>query len=279
MIEKKAFAKVNLYLKILGKRADNYHEMFTIMHMIPMFDTVRVNIVKGEYISPPQINISCDAKFVPNDERNTAHKAVRLYFKYASKLINISDCKINAVNIEIEKQIPSQAGLGGGSSDAAAVLLALNEYFDNVLTEDILLRIAGKIGADVAFFVKMKDDVGSVAVCEGIGEIVTSLYTKTNLRECRIDIIKPEYGISTREAFRQFDSANANMSGFNREDIIDTFKNGGIDDIADIMYNDFEEIIMPVNEDIKNAKAELISRGAIAAQLSGSGSAVFGVFK
>ena len=288
LIEKKAFAKVNLYLKILGKRADNYHEMFTIMHMIDatdMFDIVRVNIIVGKYISPVQINISCTDKSIPTDERNTAYKAASLYFKYASDLIDIAECEINAINIEIDKRIPSQAGLGGGSSDAAAVLLALNEFFENLFQEDILIEIAEQIGADVAFFVKMRDVEGAIAICEGKGEIITPLDTKINLREFKIDLIKPDCGVSTREAFGIFDrlrldSIDADVSGFNRTHIINIFQNGDIHEIAEIMHNDFEDVVMQLNEkDIENAKSELTARGAIVAQLSGSGSAVFGIFE
>ena len=276
-IEKKAFAKVNLFLKILGKRADNYHEIFTVMHMIDIFDTVRVNIAKGEYTTPLQINISCGDKSVPSDERNTAYKSVRLYFEYLSKNTDAAKYNISAVNIEIVKRIPLKAGLGGGSSDAASVLLALNEYFYYALAEDMLLEIAGKIGADVSFFIKMKD--GGTALCEGIGEIVTPIRGKTNFDDFIIDILKPDCGISTKEAFAIFDSAKSNNSPcFDRNYIISVFENGGIKDIADIMHNDFEEIIIPSNEDIKKAKAKFIERGAVAAQLSGSGSAVFGIF-
>ena len=275
-IEKKSYAKINLYLKILGRRADNYHDMFTIMHTADIFDVVRVNIAAGEFIPPPQIYISCDDKSVPVDERNTAHKAARAYFKYASGFINIADCEINRVTIDIKKRIPAQAGLGGGSSNAASVLLALNEYFNNLLPEDILLTIAAEIGADVAFFVSMHN--GGTAVCEGIGEIVTPLRTKINLRDYKIDIIKPDCNISTKEAFERFDSTNADISCFDRDYIINIFETGTIEDIAEIMHNDFEEVIAPIHSDINEAKAELMSRGAIAAQLSGSGSAVFGIF-
>ena len=289
LIEKKAFAKVNLYLKILSKRADNYHEMFTIMHMIDtidmpdMFDIVRVNIIVGKYISPVQINISCTDKSIPTDERNTAYKAASLYFKYASDLIDIAECEINAINIEIDKRIPSQAGLGGGSSDAAAVLLALNEFFENLLQENILIEIAEQIGADVAFFVKMRDVEGAIAICEGKGEIITPLDTKINLREFKIDIIKPDCGVSTREAFEIFDRLRLDsISGFDRNHIINIFQNGDIHEIAEIMHNDFEDVVMQLNEnekDIETAKSELTARGAIVAQLSGSGSAVFGIFE
>lgn len=281
LIEKKAYAKINLYLKILNKRSsDNYHEMFTIMHMIDMFDTVYVNIVKDRYMALPQINIFCNDKSVPTDERNTVYKAVRLYFEYASEFINLAEFKASAVNVKIDKRIPSQAGLGGGSSNAASVLLALNEYFGNALSEDILLKIATKIGADVAFFVKCKEEERSTALCEGIGEIVTPLYTKTNLRNFRIDIIKPDCNISTKEAFEKFDSIKSDISDFNRNHVINIFQNGDIKDIADIMHNDFEKIIIPlnINEDIKKSKLTLMARGAITAQLSGSGSAVFGIF-
>lgn len=292
-LEKKAFAKVNLYLKILGKRTDGYHELFTVMRAVnSMFDTVRLHIDMGkrmENADMPDINISCADENIPCDERNTAHKAARIYFLRAAKIINNRNVaahvidyitSVNLVNIEIEKRIPSQAGLGGGSSDAAAVLLMLNEVFSELLTESELIETAAAVGADVSFFVKTKQEENGVAFCEGIGEIVTPFIPKANMRDLKIEVIKPECNVSTKEAFGLYKELNSDFNiNINILEIKNIFENGSVKDIIGAMQNDFEAIIAPLcGGEIEKAKAELLRRGAATAQMTGSGSAVFGIF-
>jgi len=250
IIQKKAHAKINLYLKILDRLPNGYHNIFTVMQKILLCDDIKISI---NHSTGQNINIICTDKNIPADKTNTAHKAAELFFEHAG----ISDINLE---IEISKNIPSQAGLGGGSSDAASVLLGLNEYFDFILPEDILMKIAAMVGADVPFFVKNIN----AAICEGIGEIVTPVDIDLSGFCCLI--AKPAYNISTKQAFEDWDrlrlprQANAAAAGW-----------------PDI-HNDFADLIFSQNKNIEEIKDLLISYGAIAAELTGSGSALFGIF-
>ena len=248
IIQKKAYAKINLYLRILDKRPDGYHNIYTVMQKISLCDDIKININQSK---EQNINIICSDKNIPTDKSNTVYKAADLY----CKRLNIST-DITIITIEITKKIPSQSGLGGGSSDAAAVLLGLNEYFDFALPEKDLIKIAAKIGADVPFFVKNLN----CAICEGIGEIVTPVNFDMNLSELFCLIVKPVYNISTKQAYDDWDKAGTKQV---REALI---------------HNDFAELIFSQNKNIHEIKEFLLKSKAIAAELSGSGSALFGIF-
>ena len=260
-IQKKAYAKINLYLKILDKRADGYHNIFTVMQKISLCDDIKININKS---SGQKINIICAAENIPADKTNTAHKAAELFFERAK----ISD--INT-DIEITKKIPSQAGLGGGSSDAASVLLGLNEYYNFILPENILLELAVKIGADVPFFVKD----ANCAVCEGIGESVAPKHIDLSGLLCLV--VKPAYNVSTKQAYDDFDKyCRGRLSRAKLEirppvevEIVNIIKN---------IHNDFAKLIFSQNKNIAEIKDLLTESGAVAVGLSGSGSALFAVF-
>ena len=246
IIQKKAYAKINLYLEILDKLPNGYHNIFTVMQKISLCDDIKIDIKNN---GNRNIKIICPDKNISN-ETNTAYKAAELFFD-CSGILNFD------LIIEITKNIPSQAGLGGGSSDAAAVLLGLNEYFDFILSESVLIEIAAKIGADVPFFAKNIN----CAVCEGIGEIVTPVYIDLSGFFCVI--IKPAYNVPTKKAFEDWDGfspPNPKTAGWS------------------FIHNDFSELIFSQNQDIREIKDFLIKSNASAAELSGSGSALFGIF-
>jgi len=257
IIQKKSYAKINLYLEILDKLPSGYHNIYTVMHKISLCDDITIEIRAGK----PGIEIFCDDKNVPTDKTNTAYKAASLFFGQ----IGMPPC----VNITIEKKIPCMAGLGGGSSNAAAVLSALNEYYNSTLPENIMLEIAAKTGADVPFFVKN----ANCAVCEGIGEIVTPVYSDLSGYYCLI--LKPAYNISTKKAFADFDRRLAAEKG--------TRAAVGADDPVRpqifTIHNDFEKIIFEQHKDVGALKSLLLKSGALSAGMSGSGSALFGVFE
>jgi len=252
IIQKKARAKINLYLKILDKRPDGYHNIFTVMQKISLCDDITININPDD---KKNINIICENINIPTDKTNTAYKAAELFLERA---------KISAdVEITINKKIPAQSGLGGGSSDAAAVLLGLNEYFDFILPENVLIETAMKIGADVPFFVKN----ANCAVCEGIGEIVTPMYIDLSNFCCVI--VKPIYNISTKQAYDNWDISPADAQCAPLRDFGDIIK---------YTHNDFYNLAVSQNNNIKHIKKILLKSGAVAAELTGSGSALFGIF-
>ncbi|MCL2095473.1 MAG: 4-(cytidine 5'-diphospho)-2-C-methyl-D-erythritol kinase [Oscillospiraceae bacterium] len=261
-IEKKAYAKINLYLKILDKLENGYHNIYTVMQKISLRDNIRININQGYRNN---IKIICGNENIPVGETNTAYKAADLFLNYTN--INNFD-----IEIEIEKNIPSMAGLGGGSSDSACVLLGLNEYFDYVLPEDILMGIASKIGADVPFFVHSNGET-NCAVCEGIGEIVTPYYI--DLSEFYCFVVKPVYNISTKRAFEDWDSSNKRAKNQQKPPSQKGVSRSG----GGWLHNDFSGLIFSQNKNIKEIKDSLIKSGAAAAEMTGSGSALFCIFE
>ena len=245
LIHKKAYAKINLSLKIMDKLPNGYHNILTVMQRISLCDDIKININQS---TGQNINITCNDKNVPADKTNTAYRAADLFLEYA---------KIPAdIDIEITKRIPSQAGLGGGSSDAASVLLGLNEYFDFILPKKILKEIAKKIGADVPFFMKN----ANCAVCAGIGDIVTPV--RAERESFHVLIVKPAYNISTKQAFEDFDDFRET----NQFRESDKFK------------NDFTALAFSQNKDLKIMRDLILDSGASESELSGSGSALFGIF-
>jgi len=253
IIQKKAYAKINLYLKILDKLPDGYHNIYTVMQKISLCDDIKIDITPGK---KQNINIICNDPGVPVDKANTVYKAAELFFDCADVSRDI--------DITINKKIPVQAGLGGGSSDAGAVLLGLNEYFNFILPENILIEIAAKIGADVPFFAKNIN----CAVCGGIGEIVAPCYIDLSKFVCLI--VKPAYNISTKQAYDDWD-------GFVHMDE-QSSPLRKFDGIIQNIHNDFYGVAVSKNKNIKDIKDLLLKSGAAAAELSGSGPALFGIF-
>lgn len=250
-------AKINLLLDIVGKRTDGYHFMKTVMQAISLYDEVTVEKDDGE-----EITISCSDEKVPCDSRNLAYKAAEAFFGY-TKLPR------TGLKIEIEKNIPMQAGLAGGSTDAAAVLRGMNELFEAGLPDDELADIAVTIGADVPFCL-----IGGTALAEGIGEMLTPLPNLSG--DCFILIAKPSAGISTVEAYAKYDALVApEHPEYN--DLIAAIAVGGIDKIAPYCKNVLEAAAdLPEIEEIKKI---MLDNGALGASMTGSGSAVFGIFE
>lgn len=250
IIQKKAYAKINLYLKISNKREDNYHNIFTVMQRISLADEIKIKITPGE----KKISINCRDKSIAN-QKNTAYKAARLF---------LAQTKISAgLNIEIHKKIPARAGLGGGSSDAACALLALNECYGFILPEGELLDIAACVGADVPFFLKNT----SCALCEGAGELVTPL--KADLSGYFCLIAKPSYDISTKQAYENWDKSEGGGPPPPAWEISKIFES---------IHNDFAGLAFSQNANIQKIHGFIANSGAAAAGLCGSGSALFGIF-
>jgi len=252
MIKILAPAKLNLSLDIVGRRNDGYHLLQTVMKTISLFDTVKLE--KSDNIS-----IRCNWGDVPTNSKNLCYKTAELFFKTAG----IS----GGVSITLEKQIPFGAGLGGGSSDAAATLKGLDELYKTNMSPNELAICGIKIGADVPFFF-----YGKTALVEGIGEKYTLL---DNFMDCCFVVVKPKLFISATEAYIAFDKLKK-IKRPNTEAIVDAIKRCDLNLFCQNAGNVLEQAVdKPEVWYIKNRLNEL---GAKYSAMTGSGSAVFGIF-
>jgi len=243
-------AKVNLFLDVIGKRADGYHEISSVMQSVDLADTVTVRIYDGV-----SITVSCDDADIPVDSRNSAHKAAALYMR-ESGLRFFAD-------IDIIKHIPVKAGLGGSSADGAAVLLALNKIF-GVFCEEELLKLGARVGSDVPFCMTR-----GTAYVGGAGESVVPL---PPIEDAVYLIVKPEYSRGSAEIYGEYDASPKEVNRDGAHGFIDALMSGKFMENADLMYNVFGD------DNSRGICGELMSLGAKGAVMSGSGSAVFGVF-
>lgn len=245
-------AKINLYLDVLGRRSDGYHELQMLMCCIGLHDTVRLTFAPG-------ISVACDAPDVPEDESNLAHRAARCFF-------DATDLEAGA-HITIDKTIPVGAGLGGGSSDAAAVLSGLNRYFGHPLSESRLFALALTLGADVPFFL-----YGRPAVATGIGEILTPY---PGLRPRPIVLIYPMRPVSTAAVYKKLNLGLTKNKKITTKFIFESDWNV---DAPKRLYNALEPAAFKLCPVIETAKSKLLAAGAAGALMTGSGSAVYGLF-
>lgn len=244
-----ANAKINLYLDIVGRREDGYHLLETVMQSVTLSDILKIDVSEGDGIS-----LSCDAPHIPSDERNIAYKSARRYLEEAGVSAQVM--------IDIQKRIPSGAGMGGGSADAAAVLLAMERRFA-ALGMERLTELAAEIGADVPFCLW-----GGTRICTGIGE---KMQQTTDVKDRCFLIVMPDFTCPTGEAYARYDKAPIPPKNGMEE-----FTASLPDSFADKLYNSFE--VLYADERINIIKDRLMASGAEGALLTGSGAAVFGVF-
>lgn len=257
-MEIKAFAKINLTLDILRKREDGYHDLEMVMQSISLCDTIRMNQVDGS----EQINVRSNLNFIPNDDRNLAVKAARTFFAVTGKTIGLE--------MELSKLIPVCAGLAGGSTDAAAVLIALNKLTQAGLTRAQLLEIGEQVGSDVPYCV-----MGGTALAQGRGEILAPL---PPLPFCHVVLCKPKFSISTPELFGRVDCKKITCRP-DTAGMMGALNAGDLSGVARRVYNVFEDVL-PVRQRamVDEVKDVLINSGALGAAMTGTGSAVFGLF-
>ncbi len=249
----KAPAKINLYLKVLRKRKDGYHDIYSVMQKVSLFDSIYIT-VKGR-----SIIVETDSPEVPSGEGNLAFRAAEL-FRRATGVKK-------GVNIFIRKRIPPDAGLGGGSSDAGAVLKALNNIFGTGMRTRELIALAKQIGSDVPFFVFP----GVSAIAEGRGEILSPI----SLPEKWYLLVNPGIRISTAWAYSRFDKVkNILTNGKNSFRIFNLNKRSFFKGLS----NDLEKVSMEEYPLLNTIKSALKRSGAVSAVMSGSGSTIVGVF-
>jgi 4-diphosphocytidyl-2-C-methyl-D-erythritol kinase len=254
----KAPAKINLGLRILGERSDGYHEIWTILQQIDLWDEILL-----EESSDLSFSLDTTQAGIPEDESNLCVKAARL-------LQEETGCDCGA-RIELKKNIPAGAGLGGGSSDAAAVLMGLNDLWEPKQSEQDLSRLAVRLGSDVPFFIK-----GGCCLATGRGEILTPI---ERFIDDPIILVCPDLQVSTAWAYKNIENYRLTS---HRENII--FQNSLPENLYNLLIggtldNEFEALVLTRYPKLKELKDTLLKLGTYYASLSGSGSAVFGIFR
>lgn len=251
-----AFAKVNLTLDVLGKRPDGYHDVKSVMQSISIRDDIEIDLDTGR-----DWEIICSQEGIPCDERNLAWKAAKVFFD-AAKI------DPNGITIRITKRIPAQAGLGGGSADAGAVLRALNKHYANPFSILALAELGGSVGSDVPFCT-----LCGTAMAEGRGERLRKL---PDMPDCIFVVVKPEFSASTPELYRKLDE-NEIAKHPDHQAMESALLAGDLLKIAQNVYNVFDPVVTQDHLELNYIKSIFNSYGAIGYQMTGSGSAVFGI--
>ncbi len=251
----RAYAKINLTLDITGRREDGLHTVDTIMQSVAMWD--EVELTPG---GPAGIRLQCSRSYLPVDNSNTAYRAARYFFQQIGK-------PDEGLAINIRKRIPSRAGMGGGSTDAAAVLRALNKIYDAKLPMGTLRELATRVGADVPFCLE-----GGTARCTGIGEILEPV---ARMPDCFLVICKPPAGMSTLRAYALLDQYPMTRC-FGTPKMLAALEQGDLRQVAQSLSNRFDETLRLMQ--VRDIKKSLLGAGALGAMMTGSGSVVYGVF-
>lgn len=251
-----AFAKINLTLDVLGKRLDGYHDIKSVMQTISIRDDVEIDIDTDK-----PWKLLCDKEGVPTDERNLAWKAAKVFY-------DNTKYETTGLEIRITKRIPMEAGLGGGSADAGAVLRALNRHYGNPLSILALAELGSMVGSDVPFCT-----VCGTAMVEGRGEKLRKLH---DLPDCCFVVCKPDFSSSTPELYKQIDlheiPKRPNHAAMESALLMDD-----IAKVAENIYNVFDPIVTSDHLELNYIKSIFNSYGSIAQQMTGSGSAVFAI--
>lgn len=251
-----AFAKLNLTLDVLGKREDGYHDLQSVMQTISVRDDIEIDIGTGR----PWC-LKCDKEGIPCDEKNLAWKAAKVYFDAMKK-------DPDGIEIRITKRIPSEAGMGGGSADAAAVLRALNRHYGEPLSIGALAELGAQVGSDVPFCV-----VCGTAMVEGRGEKLRKL---PDMPDCIFVICKPDFSVSTPELYKKIDRCTIGKRPDNRA-MESALLAGDLEKVCQNIYNVFDPVVTADHAELNYIKSLLHQYGAAAYQMTGSGSAVFAV--
>ena len=259
VLEVRAYAKLNLALDVLGRRADGYHEMRMVMQSVTLSDRIRLETGTGR-----PLRMTTDLGFLPSNEKNLAAVA-------ALRLCEAAGVSSEGLAIDLWKTIPVCAGLAGGSADAAAVLRGLNRLMRLGLSSAELAEIGARVGSDVPYCVR-----GGTALAEGRGERLTPL---PPLPRCHVVLCKPAFSVSTPDLFERLDGVRLRR----RPDtlgLLGALEAGDLAGVARRMYNVFEDALPPRRAgEIGEIRNSLIQYGALGASMSGTGPTVFGLFR
>ncbi len=251
-----AYAKINLLLDVTGRKSNGYHSLFTIMQSIGLKDTVTVEQTAGE-----EITITCTEPSIPTDSKNLVYKSAVGFYEHAGIYKN------RGLHIHIEKHIPTYAGLGGGSADGAAVLIALNEMYKKGYNKRRLCAIGVKISADIPFCI-----VGGTSLAQDVGGVVAAL---PDIDDCCFVLVKPVNGVSTKEAYAALDTAES-LRHARGDDMLEALIDSSFKEAVKYCDNVFEQVVeVQGRVDIKHIMRE---NNSLAACMTGSGSTIFGIF-
>jgi len=253
----RAYAKINLTLDVLGQRTDGYHDLATVMQTVDLYDTICLSATEDD-----RVQVVCTMPELSNDD-NLAARAVRL----VRQRLAIRQ----GVLIELHKRIPIAAGLGGGSSDAAAVLLALQHWWRLSLSPSDLLDIASSLGSDVPFFL-----TGGLALCEGRGERVTALSSNWPRTMRWLLLLKPAMSVSTAAVFRNLPASDY-TDGMHSRAVCTALTSGQTPELEDL-HNCFERSVLETYSEVAHAREDLLQAGASFVRLSGTGPTLFAPF-
>ena len=249
-------AKINLFLYVLKRRDDGYHDLATRMQKVALYDVINVEVVDKE-----GIYLTCDEDGVPADATNLAVRAANIFFE-ASTHVGRSGLRLH-----LKKNIPVAAGLGGGSSDAGTLLRGLNSYFGDEFDEDALIAMARQIGADVPFFAVDHPAV----LATGIGDVMTPVPSVT---DCSFILVNPDFFVATAHVFK-----NLSLTTIAKNSKLSCFQALDGESFADFeLHNDLEVVTCAEYPEIERIKSALSHAGASKVLMSGSGPTVFGVF-
>lgn len=249
-----AFAKLNLTLDVLGKREDGYHDLKSVMQTVSIRDDVEIDVGTGK-----PWKLTCTMEGIPTDERNLAWKAAKVFCD-AMKI------DPNGLEIRITKRIPTGAGMGGGSADAAAVLRALNKHYDSPLSILALAELGAQVGSDVPFCT-----LCGTAMVEGRGERLRKL---PDLPDCVFVVCKPEFSVSTPELYSKIDEV-AIPQRPDHQAMETALLMGDLKQISDNVFNVFDPIVTQDHLELNYIKSIFNSYGALIGQMTGTGSACF----
>ena len=256
-LTEQAFAKLNISLDVVGRRDDGYHDLVMVMQTISLCDEITLTLKET-----PGIEASCNFHYIPTDERNLAVKAAGCFLHAAG----MTD---QGVTVRVKKNIPVGTGMAGGSADAAAVLRGMNRLFGMPFGRQDLETMAQEIGSDVAFCV-----AGGTALAKGRGEILQDLVP---FPACTILVCKPDFSISTPELFRKLDQAPVRIRP-DTEGLLAALERQDLRGICMRMYNVFEDVDDRRMRTVKEIKSTMLDHGALGTVMTGTGSAVFGVY-
>lgn len=251
-----AFAKLNLTLDVLDKRPDGYHDIKSVMQTISIRDDVEIDVDTDK-----PWTLSCDQDGVPTDERNLAWKAAKVFYENTKY-------ETSGIAIRITKRIPMEAGLGGGSADAAAVLRALNRHYGEPLSILALAELGALVGSDVPFCT-----LCGTAMVEGRGERLRKL---PDMPDCCFVVCKPDFSSSTPELYRKIDESSIPKRP-DHQAMESALLAGDLGKVAENIFNVFDPVVTQDHLELNYIKSIFNSYGSVAQQMTGSGSAVFAI--
>lgn len=260
-----AYGKINLHLDVLNKMSNGYHNVESVMQSVSLCDTITLEVTDIGTEDDCEIEISVSDSKLPNDKTN-------IVYKCANKFIERLNAKGKKFAFTIEKHIPIAAGMAGGSSDGATAMMLLNEEYSDILSLEEMRNIGALVGADIPFCL-----TGGTCLCGGIGDKITPL---PSLKDIHLVSAIDYSSVSTPIAFAMLDEKYGTECNSSKNicDMVTAIKNNDKIAVANLLFNKFENVIIPKNNNIQRIKEIMLSCGAIGTLMSGSGPSVFGIF-